>query len=339
MGQMPFEEEDIYTPAMHRVQRMESLQPMASGEVLNLTTKAFREIGMRVLRPTFSAATLVYIAFMMMTQLILPQMFTTKDPSSVYGQVVEVATTVLLGLLTALPITVIGLSIIVTHSVHATADFIADRNVHESERHARSDAGLMKTIKLTLRTMFLACSGLLGTLALLLVSALLNDSAGDLSALAGGIAIVAGFVSIAVFLYVSVRHSLAPAATLLEDVPVKSAAKRSVQLLRAYKGAGSGDDTIVSIGFVLTVLGLCFWGGVEAIYGFLGIVPWLYNVVGRHWWGEVAISLVSGLPYLFAFWVMAPIFSVGSTLVFFERKIRLEGYDISLLHEELRVKR
>ncbi|MBL8059964.1 MAG: hypothetical protein JNK63_04515 [Chthonomonas sp.] len=324
---------------MHRVQRMESLRPMTSGEILNLTTMAFREIGMAILRPTFSAATLVYVAFMMMTQLILPQMFTTRAPHSVSSQVSEVATTVVLGIFTALPILVIGLSIIITHSVHATADYVSNRWVHEGERQARSDQSLKLTMWLTLRTLVFACSGLLITLFLLLASALLNDIRPDLSAVAGGIAIFSSVVALAIFLYVLVRHSLAPAAALLENAPNHEAPRRSIQLLRTYRGAGSGDDSIVAIGLSLTLLGLCFWGGIEAIYGTLGVIPWLTNVLGRHWWGEIAMSLATGLPYLFAFWVIVPIYSVGTTLVFFERKIRLEGYDISLLHDELRVKR
>lgn len=336
---MPVEEGDVFTPAMHRVQRLESLHPMSSGEVLDLTTKAYREIGMRVLGPTFSAATLVYIAFMMMTQLVLPQLFTTKNPTNVYGQVAEVVTTVALGLLTALPIVIIGLSVIVTHSVHATSDFIANRSVHAGERQVRADQDLYRSMKLMGRTLLLACSGLLGTLALLLVSALLNDRFENLSAAAGGIAVLAALVSLAAFLYVMVRHSLAPASALLEGLSTKQAAKRSVQLIRAYRGAGSGDDTILRLGFTLVLLALCSWGGIAGIYSLLGVMPWLQSVLGRHWWGEVAIALVSGLPYLLAFWVMAPVFSVGSTLVYFERRIRLEGYDISLLHQELALKR
>lgn len=332
---MPYEQDELYTPAMHRVQRLESLHPMSAGEVMDLTTKAFREVALRILRPTFSAATLVYIAFMMMTQLILPQLLTTKTPESIYGQVLEVTTTVLLGLLTALPIVVIGLSIIVTHSVHATADFISNRIVHEVERQDRSDRDLTKTMKLLGRTMLLSCSGCLVTLALLLGSAMLSDIVSNLSAAAGGIAVIAGIVSVGVFFYIMIRHSLAAAAMLLEGVTVKHAAKRSVQLLRAYRGAGSGDDSILALGAAMVLLGLCFWGGIAAIYGILDVIPWLQALVGRQWWGEVAIALAAGLPYLFLFWVMAPIFTIGSTLVFFERKIRLEGYDISLLHQEL----
>lgn len=333
---MAIETEELFTPTMQRVQRIESLKPMSSGEILDLTTKAFREVGARVLRPTFGAAVLVYIAFMMMTQLLLPQLFYTKNPGNVFAQVGEVATAVVLGLTTALPIIVVGLSLIVTHSVHAVSDFMAGRIVHEVERQKRADRDLFRSIRLILRSLLLGFSGVLGTLALLLLSALLDQSANsDLAALSAGVAVFSGVVSFGVFVYVMIRHSLAPAALLLENLDPKGAARRSVQLLKGYRGAGAGDDSVVALSFIITLLALFLWGGIAFIYNITGVLQWLSAIVGRFWWGEVVVSLVSGIPYLIGFWLMVPIWSVGCTVIFYERRIRLEGYDIELLHHEL----
>ncbi len=330
------ETDNLVPPMMQRIQRIESLRPMTSGEMLDLSTKAFREVGSQILKPTFGAAVLVYIAFMMMTQLLLPQLFFTKNPGDIYAQVAEVVTAVVLGLLAALPIVIVGFSVIVTHSVHAVSDFMANRRTHQVERMKRADADLGKSIKLMIRMSLIAFSGVIGTIALLLISALLNQSeARDLSAFSGAVAVLAGIFAVGILAYTFVRYSLAPAAMLLEGAKPKEACQRSINLLRSYRGAGAGDDTVLALGFLLLLVMLFLWGGIAFIYNTLGVVQWLSTVVGRYWWGEVAISLVSGIPYMLGFWLVVPIWSVGTTVVFYERRIRLEGYDIELMNHEL----
>ncbi len=328
--------EDLALGTLQQVQRIESLRPMSGGQVLDLSTKVYREVGAKILRPTFGAAFLVYTAATMMTQLFLPRLFLTRDPSDLFGQIGEVATAVIVALFTALPIVVIGASIILTHSVHAVSDLLSGREVHEIDRLQRADKDLRRTIGLLFRSGVTAVSGgLVGLVALLGSAALSEAGQQDLSALAGGIGVLAALFSVLFILVVCIRQSLAPAVLLLENLKPKEAAARSAFLLSGGRLAPSGADSIVTLIFILTLLILFFWGGVNFIYGAFNVMDWMTAAVGRFWWGEVAVSLVSGLPYLLGFWLLAPIWSVGTTVLYFERRIRLEGHDIELLHHEL----
>lgn len=328
--------EDLEWGGIGRLMRIEALRPMSTQEVVDTTTKVFREVGARVLRPTLGAATLVYIAITLTTQVLFPQLFLTRNPDDLLAQLGEVLLAVLIGVGAAFPVFAIGFAWVSVHATFAVSDYFSGRNPHEEERLRRADQHLPRAIKLAFRVFGVALAGPIVGLLMLVLAALLNVFNREaLSALSGGVGIFGLLVSVIIFLVVLVRQALAPSALLLEGLSPKEAMRRSSTLLKGFRGATGGDETVVTLGVLLILVSAFLIGGVSFIYSIFNVTEWLTTLVGRHWWGEMLVALVVGLPNLLGLWIIAPLGAIGSAVIYHERRIRLEGHDIEILHHEL----
>jgi hypothetical protein len=148
----------------------------------------------------------------------------------------------------------------------------------------------------------------------------------------GVIALIVGFVVLPVVLSL---HALSTPACILEGLGAGRSARRSVELLKGTPWQPSGHGTVwlllVVVGFLLLMLMAGVGTSVSLIQllereGVLLPIPVLGVVV------EKATEL---LPWFLAIWSLVPVWCVTTTILYYDRRVRLEGYDIETLAREV----
>lgn len=306
---------------------------MQLGELFDLSLRVYRTLGWRILAasavPTlFSLAGLAFL-----TQYVFPSFIWTKLGTNDAGQATNAVISILLAILVAGPLILIGISLATTYIAPLVADFMHGL---PPDYKAASDAQWKtapRMVLMSLRESVVAASGTAVGAALLFTSWYINkvtaasDSIAGIVLVIGIFALVAGFI---VALALVSTHALVAPITVLDNLKAKAAAKRSKELMKARPYHGSGYDSIWSLYLLLGLLAGIILAGASMISGLLGIENWASALDLRAMRPiiEAAIELV---PIYLTLWVTVPVWAVTVTIVYFERRVRLEGYDIEAL--------
>jgi hypothetical protein len=131
-------------------------------------------------------------------------------------------------------------------------------------------------------------------------------------------------------LFVVSAHALVAPIAAIERASAGLAAKRSRDLMKARTYHGSGYDSVWSLYLMLGLIALILCGGAAALVDIIGIGNHLSGVNLRQM-RPVIEAAVGLIPIYLTLWVVVPVWAVTVTIIYFERRVRLEGYDIEAL--------
>ena len=137
------------------------------------------------------------------------------------------------------------------------------------------------------------------------------------------------------FLYFIAWDSLSVPAAILEHLKANAAAKRSRQLLKRSGYHPSGTGTIWALYFMLVILMLVLDIGLYASFELLSINEHVSNFFGQAAVGTLFLKALDLIPPFLTIWTLIPVWASVITIVYYERKIRLEGFDIDVLASEI----
>jgi hypothetical protein len=326
---------------LHRTSRLERrarLRPMEASEVMDLAMRVYQNFGLILLKATALPALFCFAAIAFVLEFVLPSFGQTSHAGNTGAQVGEALGSLSLAIGVGGPLFLIGVSYASAVTVFLVADFIAGHPPSVSGAHAGARRALKRMLGLNVRELFTAWSGLLAGFAALAGSALLSEVLAPdnvWSALGGIVAILGLTVGIFLLPWILARHALAPAAICLEEAKVGHAIRRSLDLLRGTPWAPSGYGTILMALMVEVFLVLMIWIGASAS---LGLFDAFDHARVLTQWPVVGVLLEKTLqlfPFFLAVWTVIPVWTTTTTLLYYERRIRLEGYDILALAQEV----
>ncbi len=311
---------------------------MSSNEILDASFGACRKLGGPLLQLTLAPTALCLAAVAFLFAYVIPALNFTKDPGSFAVQASEILGLMLLGLVVGGPLVIIGLATSSAIAVQLTSGLMMGRPL---DKEAALDAvrqNLALILRLTLRELFIASLGIVIGGAITLFGGYLSTVTTSDTVTAGLVAavgILGLFLGFAVFLQVMATHSLAIPAALVEKLGPTAAAKRSKQLLKGSALVPSGIRTIWSLYFVLffvmiaLVLGISI--ALELMHiGELGPKLFPGSLIGQLW-----ATIWDLTPVFVILWAVIPAWGVTTTMLYYERRIRLEGFDIEALASEI----
>ena len=311
---------------------------MSSGEVLDASFSTCRKLGVSLLQLTALPTAICLASVAFLTEYVFPALNVTKDPGSFFVQAGEMVGTLLLALFVGGPLAIIGLAMSSAISVHLTSGLLMGRPMDKAAALQSVRQNFPLIGKLMFRELLVSTSGILMAAAVLLAGGYAamvtkqDDVIAGLIALLGILGLIAGFL---VFLQVLATHSLAIPAALVEGLKPREAAKRSRFLLKGQAFVPSGISTIWSLYVALFFVVLALIFGVSLTFELFGIGE-LGNrffpgtLVGHLW--SVIIDLI---PFYIILWAIIPAWAVTTTILYYERRIRLEGFDIEALASEI----
>ena len=321
-----------------RLAKRERLRAMTTGETLDMALRVYRNLGWTFLRLTVvpSLFCLGGIAFVLFY--VLPSLFVTHHGADVNGQLAETAVAVSLALVVGGPLFLIGLAYISAVVIHMTSDYMLGKPIRPEQATKIAAGAVPALLRVSVRELALSASGILAALGIMGLGAVISqytpsDSPlGGLVVLLGGCGLAAGAI---IFLYVVSLHGLAPAVAVLENANGKEASKRSTWLMKAQWGHVSGVNALFNAFGLMLFAGIIEWAGFAALFAALDVGQHIEDLVSGSSVAGLMEATVGLIPPFLVIWTVLPVWAASVTIVYYERRIRLEGYDIEALAEEI----
>lgn len=303
--------------------------------MVELTERLYRRLFRRTAQEAGWTFALFFLATAFFGAVVLPNAFTTSSPENNWVQAGELTAAILGAVLIAAPMLAIAAAYLTGISVTLASQLILGEDLDVKEARARA----AKRLWITSRVI---AASLVRLAVLPAVTGVCLAASAFASTLGGPLALLFSIVSVGLFLLsglmvplLLVRLALSPLISALEDVPAKEVRLRNRALMRAQWGHPSGLGSIFALAGVCLVLGLLAWGGFAlgvAIAQALAdpLIQQLPNLVRRA--VEGSLSLLA--PTLALIFVL-PYWSYGLTVIYFDRRVRLEGFDVMTLQEDI----
>jgi hypothetical protein len=280
---------------------------------------------------------LSYLALIFFITLLWPQFLLTSDTSRSVVQVVELATIIGVSIAVALPVFGLGLGHALTIAISIAKDAVHGREPDEQGAVRNANRLFWKQMGLIWVVGFRASIGLLLGLAVVALSDLITvDSqfADMIFALlsVGGLLVLAAGVFL--FLLVPFKEGISSVVLALEDVGVRGALRRSRFLSRGAPYEPNATGSLLSLYFAI------FLGFLILIFGFgslfsIVIEPFIAPLAGSGIVQSAVAEAVRTLPWYLMMLFLVPLAAIGLTVVYYDRRVRIEAYDIETLAQNV----
>lgn len=320
-------------------ERRLQLRPMTGGEALDLALRAFRAVGAPILRLSAVPALCCYLVVAFFGAFVAPGLFWTKDPQSLQTQAFEVLFVFGVGVFVALPLFLLGVSYISGLVTRLVSDFVLGNVPDETTAvfNARRSLWAMCAASFQMVGSTVLTIGI--SFGLLFLSAFLEPLTNETNAWPAVIAFVASvglFVGFLIFPALMSVQALAPAVAVLEGRRAREAARRSRELMKGTRYQESGTGKILMLWFVCLIVFVAIYLGTEISIGVFNISGLIQSWVGSSLFGQVLQRAVAMLPLYFCLWILIPLWCATTAIIYYDRRIRLEGYDIEVLSMDAR---
>jgi hypothetical protein len=307
---------------------------MTPNEVVDTAVRVYQQLGWTFLKATVVPTLFVVAAFAFVLDYVMPMFRSTTNASSLATQYGEVAFAIALALFVGGPLMVIGISATTAIVTQLVSDYMLGNvpSVDAAHRAARRTIGTL--IRVHFWELLLASSGLLASFGLSILSSVLDqytDQGNAVAGLVAGTAIFGFFAGGVIFLIVMSRHALAAPVAVLEGLKPRAAAKRSVELLKGGGAIISGYSHVWTLYIVLFFVSLLVGAGLGGFLSALNFeerfAPSLANVP----YSGLLLKVLGMVPLFLWVWTMVPVWATTIAIIYYERRIRWEGYDIEAL--------
>jgi hypothetical protein len=318
--------------------RATQLRPRTSGEILDGALRLYQRHGGTLLALTVAPALACMAAVAFVWSYVLPRLVTTKNPQDLMVQLLEVIDAFGLAFAVGGPLFLIGMAYSTAVAVTIASDDAVGNVLDPGRAQRIARTHLWSLFRLSLRDLAIGFSGIALSIALMMAGAIVSTVTAETDATAGILTLL-GILGIAVgiglFAFYSARHSLAYPAMVIEGLTPKQALHRSKDLLRNNVVHGSGAGTTLNLLFVLGFLALVLYIGLSLC---LSLIPGLSELpdflrglpLGQLWAGAYGL-----LAEFVTIWALIPVWATVMTLTYYDRRIRLEGFDIDMLTKEV----
>lgn len=313
------------------------LRPMAPGQLADNAIQTFQSMGKDILALTLLPTFLSFLGLVFIQEFVIPRMVTTSDPTSLGTQISEVFVALVVAVAVAAPLFLIGIALINGLVISMVSDYVCGRVPDLAAAKSNATRLMKKLFIVSLAKLGWSFASLVVAGLMLAFSAWLsqNNSSDVIMAFSGMVALL-GFVLFFLLLVLQIgRYSLAYAAAFHENLGAVAATKRSADLLKSRGMVPSGYDALRSAEGLMLFIGFLLLMGLGTIIGILSLnelLPTAGETLGIRDLVEVALAL---LPTFLVLWLMQPIWATATTLIYFDRRFRLEAYDVELLAQDV----
>lgn len=306
---------------------------MTTSEMIDLALRVYRNLGWTILKASALPTLFSLGGFAFLLFYVGPNLFNTDVGTSTNQQILEAMFLIVVGLVVAVPLVLLGVSLITSFVAPLVADFVLGNvpNARAAQMAQIRTSGRMMMV--SLREGLLSSSGGIVAGLILGLGAFMNQvmPPGDVTP---ALVVAIGFFALmigAVFplVFASFDALVAPAAAL-ENLGAKAASKRSRELMKNNRIHGSGYEAVWSVYGLLILIAIAIGGGAGTFTGVIDLAGWIDKAdIGP--WAMLTDAALMLLPWFLIIWICVPVWATTVTILYFERRVRLEGYDIETL--------
>jgi hypothetical protein len=294
---------------------------------LRILPEAGREIFLRTALPSLVA----FAGIMFLFRVGIPLLFSTRDGDRLQTQIEDFIGALALSSLVALPLVLLGFTVATATTVHVTARYLTGEPGAADEATPRSVLSLFWGLLIAAFRAF-AVMLLLGGMTA--ASAIISDRAPQQSVWATLAAVgttICLLVALPLCLVVMNSFALVAPVLVLEKVDARTARIRSRFLMRRQPGIAGGSEgfwSIVTLAVLLAIIALVGVASLLSITSGLETLGWAIGPLPGYVLLQAAIA---DLPAYLAVWGIGTFLAVGLTVLYYERRVRVEGHDIEVL--------
>lgn len=318
-------------------EKRQFLKPMQISEILDVSIQIYRRTSWKLLSKTFIPSLWLSLGFGFFDTFISPMIFKTRFTENQSAQVIETTIGVLVFLAAVVPLGFVGFAVATQPCVKVASALIMGDDVPPDDNLI--DPKLSPKLAWSMVKALFQCSWiLLITIVLMLTIGLLSPLGESVEAINMVITlfVVGGFMaSLVVVPAIGSAVAMVPTITILEGKDGKAAFARSKFLSKKH---GRTDHifsnyfaTWFVVGFFFLLIGL----GFELALSMIGVERFIDSYFGIGLMAELSKSVVGVLPLHLAVWVLIPFYSIISTVIYYDRRVRIEALDIRVLAEDV----
>ncbi len=306
------------------------------GELIELTERLYRTLFRQTVKHAGWTFALFFVASSFFGAVILPNVFSTRSPNDNWAQAAELTAAAASAVLIAAPMLAIAAAYLTGICATLAGQLILGEEVDGAGARSRASRRLW-TIARVIGSSLLRLAMLpIFTGAMLALSGFASSQGGPMALLFSVVAVGLFCLSMLFVPLLLVRLSLSPIVSAMEDLPAKQVAARSRALMQARWGHPNGLGAIFALAGVCLMLGLLAWLGFSVavtLASFLAepIIQALPGIVRR-----AVEGFLSLLAPVLALGFVIPYWSFGLTAIYFDRRVRLEGFDVITLQEDIK---
>lgn len=330
--------EEAFRTRMAGNEKRATLRPLEPGETIDMGLRVYQRIAPMALRLTVLPMTLCQAALTFVFAVVLPALFTTNAPGNVGTELGELGFALGAGFLVAVPLFCFGLGRSMSLVACLASDVVLrlPPDPANAERRSASSTGVaVWTVALVLfwSSLLLLVSGVFAFMGMLF------DRAGDGGIAAVGISAIMAVISLPIAIgavpFVVKANALAPIVAALEDVKPRAALKRSQKLMKHYYGHGNALSVLLLTGISLLLVGSGLYGSLSLLIEKSGVGFWVESWNLLPGLGQMMRIAVESLPSFAMIWLLAPVWTTAMTVLYYDRIVRLEAYDVKVMIDDL----
>jgi len=341
VGLSTFDRHDPVKRYLRRSARLEKrsrLRIMTASETVDLAIKTYQRLAGLFIRESIPAALLTLVGVTFLLEWTLPSLLETSDQSNISVQVVEFMTNLAVGLVIGGPLMLIGGSFLVAVVVVLTSQYLTGELIDIGLARATARKTWKTTILSSLYVLIASSGGIFVSVLIMGIGGWLSTYNSDSDVFLRLLAFIGVFGLLAAGIWslaCVARYALAIPSAILEGVGPKEALRRSVQLQKRFLHHGTG--TAATWYIIATVLlgWILISSGADVAQELVGLNRILTQFNQILPFPELWKVAVGAIPSFVAILLLLPAVTCGFTIIYFERRVRLEGYDIDALANEI----
>ncbi len=306
------------------------LRPYSANELIETATALFREYGAKLLARTFLSSVYFSGAILFLYSFLVPRSFQTVNPKSVGDQMLEFVLVAVLGTAAAVPLIAFGLSGVMTTCAVLVSSWVHAEEVQWNRIEATVSKHVLKVVLLIIRVGLTVLGATLLGLGLVALSGALVKALGTDSPWPGILTFFGILFAAFGFVYAITALSpraLAVSAMVAEDLGTKAAVERSKFLGKSRNRLEPGVPVGTALNVFIVVTFFVYLGS-GTIVGVFPVQSYIEQVAPTLVLKRLLSSLIEIGPLVLGVWITLPFAGILLALSYFDRRSRLEGYDI-----------
>lgn len=328
----------LHQERLNSVDRRQWLHPMTSGEIMEGAARFYQKTARHILPRTALPTALCYIALTFILTFLLPNFYALNGGEQLVDDATRVFAATAITLFVAIPLFVYGLGVSSAIAIQQVSPFITGDRLSESD-----NPPLNRLPNPWQFTLFLSLIGaeslspVLITAGLFLLGAAIQAGAPD-SIVPGLIAVLGSIMAFLAFLltpYLILRNFICPVVYTLETHSIKSAYKRGKYLSRSHNQVSSSVEIGIFLFIISLFIVLGLYAGISMLTSLILESGPVQSMVSGVIWGDLVTSAISMIPGYVVLWFVVPFWASAATLTYYDRRIRLEAFDIRTLAQDV----
>ena len=335
---MPFRTPlDLYKERITALDRRRLLRPLKTGEIIDHAVRLIQLYGLQILPRTVFPSTFVLLALVNYGIFVSPMIFGSRT-EGIQGQVVEFAVAIAMFVMVCIPLFIIGVS----YTLGLTSRLAQNYMMGNTDRFEDIEGTSKNSVPIVaatvgfavFRSLFptLICAGVMTLMAVLVGS--FPDN------------ILVSFIAVAIIFFgfifafltppiIMGNLALAQVAAELEGVKGKAALDRSRFLMKGQGHILGGHGSLFGSWFLVLFIVFCIYIGLESAFAMFGLTPWAAAQASQGQFAKIIGAVVQSLPGFLALWLVTPLYGALVSILYFDRRVRVEAYDIKVLANDV----